>query len=164
MGFILAWKAFIKAFKEPEKAKVFLSDQPTPNVKKNDYEDPSHLRMLGFLQQEGRLIDFLKEDISAFSDAQVGAAVRRIHQECARTLEEFVTVRSLREEGEGSLIQVPKDYNPIEIKIVGDIQGEPPFTGVLMHKGWKAHKRSLPKRALDQTYDVICPAEIEVKR
>jgi Domain of unknown function (DUF2760) len=161
MGLGLAWKAFIKAFKEPEKAQEFVNDQPA--VKHLESVDQGHLRLLGYLQQGGRLIDFIKEDLSHFSDAQVGAAVRRIHQECAQTLEELVTIRPLRDEMEGALVQVPRDYDPAEIKVVGQVKGEPPFTGILVHKGWKAHKRSLPKKTADLTNDVICPAEIEVK-
>lgn len=160
MGLVLACKAFFKAFKEPEKAKQFLEDQ---KPKQLETFDPSHLRLLAYLQQGGRLIDFLKEDLSAFSDAQVGAAVRKIHQDCAQSLEELVTVRPLRDEQEGAAIHIPKGFDPAEIKVVGKVKGEPPFTGVLLHRGWKAHKRSLPKKTGEQTPEVICPAEVEVK-
>lgn len=163
MGLGLAFKAFFKAFKEPERAKQFIEDQPVSVNKQLEATDTSHLRMLCYLQQTGRLIDFLKEDIASFSDAQVGAAVRKIHQDCAQVLEEFVTVRPLKEEKEGAVVHVPKGYNPTEIKVVGKVKGEPPFTGTLVHRGWKAHKRSLPKGTGHPTTEVICPAEIEVK-
>jgi Domain of unknown function (DUF2760) len=156
----LAFKAFIKALKEPAKAERFLADA-TP--KHEDSSDLSHLRLLHYLQQAGRLVDFLKEDIGSFSDAQVGAAVRKIHQDCAQAVEELVTIRPLKDEQEGSIIQVPKGYNPAEIKVVGKVKGNPPFTGLLVHRGWKAQKRSLPKKTGEQTPEVICPAEVEVK-
>jgi hypothetical protein len=161
MGLGLAFKAFIKAFKEPEKAQQFVEETAPP--KQLETADQSHLRLLYYLQQAGRLIDFLKEDISSFSDAQVGAAVRKIHQDCAQTMEELVTIRPLKDEQEGSTIQVSKGYNPAEIKVVGKVKGEPPFTGILVHRGWKAQKRSLPKKTGEQTPEVICPAEVEVK-
>lgn len=160
MSFRNAIKAFIKAFKEPEKAEQFINDTYTKEI---DYSDQSHLRLLNYLQQSGRLIDFLKEDISAFSDAQVGAAVRKIHQDCAQTIEELITIRPLKDEQEGSVVNVPKGYNPSEIKVVGKVKGEPPFTGLLVHRGWKAQKRSLPKKTGEPSVDVICPAEVEVK-
>ena len=160
MGLGLAFKAFIKALKEPEKASQFLEDL-TP--KKIESADQSHLRLLTFLQQGGRLIDFLKEDIGSFSDAQVGAAVRKIHQDSAQALEELVTIRPLRDEQEGTMIQVPKGYNPTEIKVIGKIKGEPPFSGTLVHRGWKAQKRSLPKKTSEQISEVICPAEVEIR-
>lgn len=160
MGLGLAFKAFMKAFKEPEKAKQFVEDTPPKQV---DYADQSHLRLLHYLQQSSRLVDFLKEDLSAFNDAQVGAAVRKIHQDCAQAVEELVTIRPLRDEQEGSTVQVHKGYDPAEIKVVGKIKGEPPFTGTLVHRGWKAQKRSLPKKTSEQMLEVICPAEIEIK-
>ncbi|MFI0435699.1 MAG: DUF2760 domain-containing protein [Parachlamydiaceae bacterium] len=161
MGFILAFKAFIKALKEPEKAEQFINQ--TQALKELEGSDQSHLRLLHSLQQAGRLIDFLKEDIGPFSDAQVGAAVRKIHQDCGQIIEELVTIRPLKEESEGMTVQVAKGYNPAEIKIVGNVKGEPPFSGILVHRGWKAQKRSLPKKSGDQTSDVICPAEVEIK-
>jgi hypothetical protein len=160
MGLALAFKAFIKAFKQPEQAKAFLEELPPKQI---DMADLGHLRLLTYLQQSGRLVDFLKEDITSFSDAQIGSAARKIHQDCAQILEDIVTIRPLRQENEGSVIQVPKGYDPAEIKVVGQVKGEPPFSGVLVHRGWKAHKRSLPKKTIDVGIDIICPAEIEIR-
>lgn len=159
MGLILACRAFLKAFKEPLKAEEFLGDKP----KEIEINDPAHLRLLAILQQSGRLIDFLKEDITDFSDDQIGGAVRQIHADCAKSLEEFVTIRAVREENEGSIVRVEKGYDPSLIKVVGKVNGEPPFSGILIHKGWKAHKKSLPKKIGKQNNDVICPAEVEIK-
>ena len=156
----LAFKAFFRTFKSPEKARLFIEDKGQP--KPAEAGDQSHLRLLYYLQHSGRLVDFIKEDIGPYNDAQIGAAVRKIHQDCAQLLEELVTIRPLREENEGMTIQIPKGYNPAEIKIVGKIKGDPPFTGKLIHRGWKVHKLSLPKRTGDQTTDVICPAEVEI--
>lgn len=162
MGLGLAFKAFWKAFKEPEKGKQFI-DGKQEAPKQIEAAETAHLRLLSDLQQAGRLIDFLKEDIAPFTDAQIGAAVRKIHQDCSHALEELVTIRPLREEKEGATIQVPKGYDPLEIKVIGKVKGEPPFTGTLVHRGWKAHKRSLPKKTGQQAAEVICPSEIEVK-
>lgn len=155
----LAAKTFLKALKEPQLAQEFIEG------KKLELEAPesSHLRFLALMQQSGRLVDFLKEDIASFTDAQVGAAVRGIHQECSKLLEDYVTVRPLREENEGATVKIPQGYDSSTIKVVGKINGEPPFTGILVHKGWKAHKRSLPKKLGDQSVEVICPAEVEVQ-
>ena len=159
MSLGIAIKAFLKAFKNPKKAQEFLSEEKPllPST------DASHLRLLCMLQQSARLIDFLKEDISSFDDAQVGAAVRKIHQDCSKTLEDFVTIRPVLEEMEGSKVHLPKGYDSTKIKVVGKVKGEPPYNGVLVHKGWKAHKRSLPKQVAEPTLDVLCPAEVEVR-
>lgn len=157
----LAFKSFWKALREPEKALLFISE--TKKEKVQDSSDHSHLRLLASLQRNGRLVDFLKEDISGFEDAQIGAAVRKIHEDCGKSLEDLVTIRPVLEEKEGSAINVPRGYDPSNIKVVGKVKGEPPFTGVLVHRGWKAHKRSLPKQVGEIATEVICPAEIEVK-
>lgn len=161
MGLGLAFKAFIKAFKEPEKTRQFVEETTSP--KQLDSTDQSHLRLLNYLQQASRLVDFLKEDIQSFTDAQVGAAVRKIHQDCSQAIEELITLRPLKDEQEGSTIHIPKGYNPAEFKIVGKVKGEPPYTGILVHRGWKAQKRSLPKKIGEQTAEVICPAEVEIQ-
>lgn len=155
----LAVRAFIQAWKNPEKAKLFLKE----HLIQSDKGDMSHLRLLAILQSSGRLIDFLKEDIGECEDAQIGAAVRKIHEDCAKSLEDLVTIRPIMEQKEGAQVQVPRGYDPASMKIVGKVKGEPPFSGTLVHRGWKAHKRSLPKQIGEQTLDVICAAEIEVR-
>jgi len=162
MSLLTAIKAFFKALKNPKQAQQFLLGE-VPALKTPDSVDLSHLRMLTMLQQTSRLIDFLKEDISSFSDEQVGTAVRKIHQDCSQCLEDLVTLRPVFDENEGAKIQIPQGYDPTKIKVVGKVKGEPPFVGILVHKGWKAHKRSLPKKVGEQTSDVIWPAEVEIR-
>lgn len=161
MSFKIALKAFWKAWKNPKKAGEFLEEHPQPKFYEGS--DPSHLQLLSLLQQAGRLVDFLKEDITAYNDAQVGAAVRKIHADCGKSLEEVVTIRPIFDESEGAKIHVPKGYDPKSIKVVGHVKGEPPFSGTLVHKGWKAHKRSLPKKLGYHSTEVIFPAEVEIK-
>ncbi len=161
MGLALAFKAFLKAWKEPEKGEKFVAEI-TP--KQIESQDLSHLRLLTSLQHAGRLIDFLKEDITPYNDAQIGSAVRKIHSDCAALLEELITIRPLMDEPEGKEIHVPRGYHPAEIKLVGKVKGEPPYTGVLTHRGWKAHKRALPKKNEDPKHsEIIFPAEVEIK-
>lgn len=159
MSFLIALKAFFKAWKDPVQGATFLRDKPQIEETSND---PSHLRLLALLQQSGRLIDFFKEDIQDFTDAQIGAAVRQIHHDCGKSLEDLVTIRPLMPEKEGSTITIPKGYDPTAIKVSGKIKGEPPYKGIVVHQGWKAHKRSLPKKMGEQMSEVICPAEVEV--
>lgn len=159
MKLILALKAFWKALKKPDEAIVFLEAKKIEAPKKKDL---AHLRLLALLQQSGRFVDFIQEDITSFSDAQVGAAVRKIHQECKKTLEELVTIRPVVEEKEGSVITIPEGYDPSTIKMTGKVKGSAPYSGRLVHKGWKAHKLSLPKQVGEQLSDVIHPAEVEV--
>ena len=157
--FLLAIQAFFKAFQEPAQAKLFLEEKTAPA----QTGEQTHLQLLSVLQQAGRLIDFLKEDLSGFNDAQIGGAVRKIHQDCGKILEDLVTIRPVREEVEGAVIQIPPGYDASKIKVIGNVQGDPPFSGVLVHKGWKAHKKSLPKKVETLPSEIICPAEVEVR-
>ncbi len=152
MSLIRAFKAFFQAFKKQEEA-----PQISPSC------DLGHLRLLALLQKEGRLIDFLKEDISSYSDAQIGAAVRNIHSKCCESLEEFVTLRPLFSEEEGATVTIPQGFDPSTVKITGKVKGEPPYQGILRHKGWKAHKEALPKQIHQGDRSVVCPAEVEIK-
>lgn len=166
MGLLLACKAFLKAWKNPEKGQRFVDGiektQPAPRQEKPAGAEQGHLRLLAILQQSSRLIDFFKEDLTGCTDAQVGAAVRKIHEDCRKKLEELVTIRPIFEEQEGAKVQISAGYDPTTIKLVGKVKAEAPFSGTLVHKGWKAHKRSLPKQLSESETDILCPAEIEV--
>ncbi|MCC5832495.1 MAG: DUF2760 domain-containing protein [Chlamydiales bacterium] len=153
MRIIRAFKAFFEALKKEEAA---------PQIPPSS-TDPAHLRLLALLQKEGRLIDFFKEDISSYTDAQVGAAVRNIHLKCQESLEEFVTLRPLFTEEEGTMVTIPQGYDPLAVKITGQVKGEPPYQGILRHKGWKAHKESLPKQIHPGDRSVVYPAEVEIR-
>src|SRR4029450_745151 len=54
------------------------------------------LTLLATLQREARLIDFLMEDLASYDDAQIGAAVRDVHRDCAAVLERMFALRPLR--------------------------------------------------------------------
>jgi hypothetical protein len=107
---------------------------PAPAVARADAEIVSFLAML---QEKGRLVDFLTDNINPYNDAQVSAAVRVVHAGCKRVLQEHFRIHSLRTEVEGSTVQVPVGYAPDEYRLVGKIAGQAPFSGVLVHRGWK---------------------------
>lgn len=166
---MMAFRSFFKAWKKPEEATKFLQGPKEVTSKEalasseKPTSDTAHLRLLAALQEEGRFLDFLKEDISSFSDEEVGASVRKIHKDCQQVIEKLVTVRPVLQEDEGSKIHIPVGYNSSSIKVVGFVKGEPPFEGILIHKGWRADKRSLPKKYVESS-QVIYPAEVEIKR
>lgn len=118
--------------------------------------------VLGLLQREGRLIDFLREDIAAFDDAQVGAAVRPVHEGCRKTLEEYVTLEAVRPEAEGARVTVPPGFDASAIRLSGNVRGNPPFKGILRHHGWRVSKLNLPDRPAAHASDVVAPADVEL--
>lgn len=162
MSIINAFKAFFKAWNEPDLARQFLNEKSPLKELRKEGQDLSHLKLLSLLQTTSRLIDFLKEDISSFSDVEVGKAVRKVHADSQKSLEEFVTIRPLFQESEGSKIQIPKGFDASQIKLVGKVVGDGPYNGVIIHRGWKAHKRSLPKKLMEQD-EIIQPAEVEIR-
>ncbi|HIJ85733.1 MAG TPA: DUF2760 domain-containing protein [Magnetococcales bacterium] len=120
---------------------------------------------LGVLQEKGRLVDFLMEEIAPFEDAQVGAAARVIHEGCRAALQEHFSIVPLREEKEGSRVVVPAGFLPDTHQLLGKITGEAPFTGTLVHRGWKTNHVKLPRTLKDQggRLPAIAPAQVELK-
>jgi Domain of unknown function (DUF2760) len=119
------------------------------------------LRMLGLLQQEGRLIDFLQEDIEPYNDAQVGAAVRAIHAGCRAALTQRMRIERIYTQEDGTSVEVEAGFDAAELRLTGNVHGKPPFRGVLQHGGWRAHEVALPTGGgIDPA--VLAPAEVEV--
>ena len=121
------------------------------------------LQMLINLQRNGRLIDFLQEDLSQYEDAQIGAAVRNIHSDCKKTLKEHIVLEPVLKEEEGQEVTVPEGFDPQAIQLAGNVKGDPPFHGILRHKGWRAAKVKLPKLTPGgENNNVVAPAEVEI--
>lgn len=122
----------------------------------------SALQLLAIFQQEARLIDFLSEDLTGFSDEEVGAAARVIHTGGQKVLADHVTLSQIRLEEEESRITIEDGFNAQEIRLTGNVSGQAPFTGTLIHKGWKADSITLPKLSENYDANVLAPAEVEL--
>jgi hypothetical protein len=120
------------------------------------------LQLLGLLQREGRLMDFLMEDMSGYSDAEIGAAARVVHDQCQKALTAHLKIERIRAEAEGSQVTVPAGFSAAEIRLVGQLTGQAPFRGVLTHAGWRALDIELPKLSDGHDVRVIAPAEVEL--
>jgi Domain of unknown function (DUF2760) len=134
---------------------------PAPSPPKAD-DGVGAVKLLALLQREGRLLDFLQEEIDAYSDAQIGAAVRDIHRGCRRALAEHVPVEPVLREPENSRVRIDAGFDPSRIRLVGNVVGEPPFTGTLKHHGWRTAKVALPTGAGAADPSVVVPAEVEL--
>ena len=124
--------------------------------------DPSALVLLALLQREGRLIDFLEQDITTFDDAEVGAAARVVHEGCGKALRGHAEVVSVRPEEEDSRVEVREGLERGEVKLTGKVSGEPPYRGVLRHKGWRVLRLQLPAPVGGHDASVVAPAEVEL--
>ncbi len=132
---------------------------PPPPARASD----GALQLLAILQRDSRLIDFLMEDISAYDDEQIGAAVRELHDKCRESLGRYVRLVPVIDGVENTRTSLPGGKaDPAQVKFVGNVPAQPPSTGVLRHKGWRAEKVELPPPPKDSA-NVIAPAEIEVE-
>jgi hypothetical protein len=122
------------------------------------------LRVLALLQRDGRLVDFLMEEVDGYGDAQIGAAVRDIHRGCRKALREYLTLEPVIDAAEDSAVTVPTGFDPSEVRLSGNVAGNPPFSGRLRHHGWKVRSVHLPvlPGARAETA-VLAPAEVEVQ-
>jgi len=120
------------------------------------------VQMLALLQRDGRLIDFLAENISPYPDAQLGAAVRTIHEACRKVLEHYVKLEPILNSEEDQPVTVQGGFDPAAIKLLGNVKGEPPIRGVLRHKGWRVKEVNLPPLPQGSGRMVIAPAEVEL--
>ena len=120
------------------------------------------LQLLALLQREGRLVDFLQQDIAAFDDADIGATARVVHEGCRKALRSHVKVAPLRSEEEGASITLEAGFDAQAVKLTGNVQGKGPFAGTLRHRGWRATDVTLPSTVKGHDPTLICPAEVEL--
>lgn len=122
------------------------------------------ITLLGLMQEKGRFVDFLMEDITVYDDAQVGSVARIVHQGCSEVISQHFEVQPIANVQEGAPITVPAGYSPTEFRLIGKIGGQPPFTGTLVHKGWKTASVKLPRVVKSEGgLPSIAPAEVELK-
>ena len=152
----LAFKAFWKILTDPA-----IADRVAPAL-----GPPSagpDLRILAVLQRDGRLVDFLQEEIDAYPDAQIGAAVRDIHRDCRKALRHYLTLQPVLAQAEGDPVTLAADFDPALIRLTGNVGGSPPFRGVLKHHGWRVtavHLPTIPGSKKDEA--VLAQAEVEI--
>jgi hypothetical protein len=120
------------------------------------------LQLLALFQREGRLIDFLEQDLASFSDGEIGAVARVVHEGCHKALHDHAQLTPLRAEEEGTSVTLQAGFNPAEVKLSGNVQGAAPYQGVLRHRGWRAAQVKLPVPVKGHDASVIAPAEVEL--
>ncbi|MGI9174311.1 MAG: DUF2760 domain-containing protein [Rhodothermales bacterium] len=136
---------------------------PRPRAEKpTQPPEASAIQVLSILQRQGRLLDFLQEDIQGFDDAQIGAAVRGVHEGCRKALAEHITLEPVLDQPEGSTVTIEPGFDAHAIQLTGHVAGDPPFTGELRHRGWRVDRIDLPE--LMRTQDrIAAAAEVEVR-
>ena len=145
--------------RSPEKA------APKPAVAKQPPKPARSeaITLLATLQREARFVDFIKEPLDSYSDAQIGAAVRDVHRDCGKVLDRLFAIQSMVDQEEGSPVEVPPGFDAGRYRLTGNVVGDPPFRGRLVHHGWEAAEVQLPAWSGTQlSARVVAPVEVEL--
>jgi hypothetical protein len=157
----LAFRCFFRALRDQSFAaqvtKLLAPPEPKPTR-------PSGVpvRLVAILQREGRMLDFFMEDISGASPDQIVAAVRDIHPQCQAVLKKHLVLGPVLSQTEGENVEVPAGFDPSAIRLTGNVTGQPPFRGTLLHPGWRVVEIKLPPLPEGQDDLVLMPAEVEL--
>ncbi len=158
----LAWQAFRRILGDAELAHKVVPLLTPPDAVAKPKRSAEPLRLLTILQREGRLLDFLLEDVSGADDAQLGAGVREIHKKGQEVLKEHLVLEPVMPQKENETVEVPAGFDRSAIRLTGNVHGDPPFRGALRHHGWRVKDYKLP--ALPEGHDefVVAQAEVEL--
>lgn len=133
-----------------------------PKLKASD----GALQLLQILQSDSRLVDFLMEDIAAYADDQIGAAVRNMHADCRASLLRLITLSPVIDDVEGTFqkLDAAKAPDAQRIKLLGNIPPSGKVAGgILRHRGWRVNSIQLPAAPTSGDIAIIAPAELEVE-
>ena len=144
------------------KAQQLPLPQPQPAAQLQEAPPDSALVLLALLQKEGRFVDFLQEEVTGYTDQEIGTAARVVHQGCQKVLKDYLSIAPVRSEAEGSRVTLERGFDPAAVRPIGNVIGEPPFTGALVHRGWRADDVRLPKVSGSRDVSILAPAEVEL--
>jgi hypothetical protein len=122
------------------------------------------ITLLATLQREARFVDFLKESLGGYSDAQIGAVARDVHRDCGAVVERLFGLKAVVDQEEGTPIEVPEGFDAGRYRLTGNVVGQAPFRGQLMHHGWQATACELPAwSGSEESARIVAPVEVELK-
>lgn len=121
------------------------------------------ITLLATLQREARFVDFIEESLAGYTDAQIGAAARDVHRDCGAVLKRLFALKPTATEAEGAEVEISAGFDPNRWRLTGNVAGEPPFQGRLVHPGWEATICELPTWSGSSTAArIVAPAEVEL--
>jgi hypothetical protein len=151
----------LQTMRDPALAdKVHLLLNPPPPEPPKPSAEP--VRLLTVLQREGRLLDFLTENLAGCDAEQIAAAVRDLHPKWQAALLKHLELEPVLPQEESSQVEVPQGFDPSAIRLTGNVTGQPPFRGTLLHRGWRVKQIKLTPLPEGQDEFVLQPAEVEL--
>jgi hypothetical protein len=161
----LACRAFFAVMGDTtlaDRVRALLEPVPAEETKKPARLSPEPLRLMALLQRDGRLLDFLLENMEGIANEDVGAGVREVHRKSQAVIKEHLVLEPVLPQSEGETVEVPANFDPSAIRLTGNVTGQPPFRGVLQHHGWRVKNYTLPTPPEGQDQFVLAPAEVEL--
>ncbi|MFZ2218342.1 MAG: DUF2760 domain-containing protein [Rhodoferax sp.] len=152
----------VQALRQPQAPAAQETPTPAAAVVLKLAPPDAALQLLALLQRDARLIDFTQEDLSGYSDADIGGAARVVHEGCSKVLREHFSLAPVRTEAEGSRLTLPPGFDARAVRLTGHVVGQAPFSGQLSHRGWRATEVRLPKLAEGHDVTVLAQAEVEL--
>jgi hypothetical protein len=166
---VFFWTLFSKAIAE-QVCQVFagtspaVPPSPAPQTKQPPGPRSEAITLLAALQREARLVDFLQESLADYTDAQIGAVVRDVHRDCGAVLSRMFALRAAVADAEGTEVEIPVGFDPARWRLTGNVSGQPPFYGRLVHCGWEATTCELPTwTGSAAAARIVAPAEVELR-
>lgn len=121
------------------------------------------ITLLATLQREARFVDIVMESLGDYSDAQVGAATRDVLRDCGKTLERLFALQPVIDAEEGASHETPATVDAGRYRLTGNVAGEPPYRGQLVHHGWQATRCELPTwSGTTAAALIVAPVELEI--
>lgn len=146
---------------EPQPA-VPSSLTEVPDIPRTAESADRAVQMLALLQRDGRLVDFFAEDLTPYPDAQIGAAVRDVHESCRKVIDHYLQLEPVISSEEGQMVTVEPGFDPAAIRLIGNVAGKPPLRGQLRHRGWRVTSINMPPLPDSSGREIIAPAEVEI--
>ncbi len=159
--FAQAIKSFFRCLGDSQYAESLAAlDRPALEVAESTRHD---LRSLALLQREGRLIDFLMEDLDAYQDDEIGSTAREVHRGCRKVFQDYLNLKPIYEASEDETVTVEESFDPESVRLIGQVTGRPPYRGPLRHRGWQVDQVRLPELAsAHRSQPILAQAEVEV--
>ena len=158
----IAAAVLVRAASPPSRPAAPPSTASAPPAAPPEERGDRAIQLLALLQRDGRLVDFLLEDLTPYTDAQVSAAVRDVHANCRRAIERYLPVEPILADEEGQTTALGAPVDPSTVKLIGNVRNQPSYRGTVRHRGWRVGRVALPPLAPADARFVVAPAEVEV--
>lgn len=129
--------------------------------------DAAVVQFIARLQEKGRFLDFIMDDIAAYDNESVGAAARIVHQGCCDVMHDSFTIETIFPGEEMEEITLADNYDSHLFRLVGNVPENAPYEGHVLHRGWKTTRVNLAQvvnteEHIETARSIMAPADVEI--